>query len=217
MEKQEYIDLLESKPWEIIDNVYGEKTLQKPTYVTKLNINSDDWIQFTVDNFELAQQKAEQEKAHYNEVENLIVRQNNKLGRNAGNSFELNFGINGDTNEKLVKLLGEENIDRMGIEQEGVLVRLIVNTPGHGVSWHHDAANSYFTKFPDYEGTLDGLARLWFSVVPWYNGHVFQIGSSMLYGWQAGDVWQIPWDVPHGSSNFGYNIKYTVSLTGRLK
>jgi len=217
MDKQEYLDLLNSKPWEIIENIYGEKTLQKPTYITKLDINSEDWIQFTVDNFELAQQKAEQERPHYTELANLIARQNNKLGRNAGNSFELNFGMNGNTNETLVTLLGNENINRLGIKQEGILVRLIVNTPGHGASWHHDSADSYLTKFPECEGKIEELVRFWFSVVPWYNGHVFQVGSSMLYGWQAGDAWQIPWKVPHASSNFGYNLKYTVSLTGRLK
>ena len=215
MEKQQYVDLLSDAPWDRIDDFYGNKDQVSAPYITKIDIDSDAWTQYTVDNFDLAQQKWEKPKEHYGAEENLIANINNELGRNEHNSFELNYGINGNTNQELVNMLGADNIERMGIEQEGVLIRLIVNFPGHGVAWHHDAANSYFNMYPDYKGTLDGLTRLWFSVVPWYNGHVFQIGSSMLHNWSAGDVWHIPWGTPHGSINFGYNIKYTVSLTGR--
>ena len=193
MEKQQYVDLLSDAPWDRIDNFYGNKDQVSAPYITKIDIDSDAWTQYTVDNFDLAQQKWEKPKEHYGAEENLIANINNEL----------------------VNMLGADNIERMGIEQEGVLIRLIVNFPGHGVAWHHDAANSYFNMYPDYTGTLDDLTRLWFSVVPWYNGHVFQIGSSMLHNWNAGDVWHIPWGVPHGSINFGYHVKYTVSLTGR--
>ena len=215
MEKQQYLELLETKPWKHIDDFYGDLDKEPAPYIAKIDIDSDAWIKYTVDNFDLAQQKYEQPKEHYNSNENDIASVNNKLGRNEHNSHELNYGINGNTNQELVAMLGEENIKRMGIESEGILVRLIVNMPGHGVAWHHDAANSYFKKFPDYTGELNDLTRLWFSAVPWQNGHVFQIGSSMLHNWNAGDVWHIPWGVPHGSINFGYHVKYTVSLTGR--
>jgi hypothetical protein len=216
MEKQQYINLLSDAPWDRIDEYYGDKDRVPASYITKIDIDSDAWTQYTVDRFDLAQQKWEYPKEHYSAEENKIADINNQVGRNEHNSFELNYGVNGNTNQELVAMLGEENIERMGIEPEGILIRLIVNMPGHGVAWHHDAASSYFTKiYPDYTGTLDDLTRLWFSVVPWYNGHVFQIGSSMLHNWSAGDVWHIPWGVPHGSINFGYNIKYTVSLTGR--
>jgi len=215
MEKQQYINLLSNAPWDHIDDFYGNKDKIPAQYITKIDIDSDAWTQYTIDRFDLAQQKWEKPKEHYSAEENKIASTNNKLGRNEHNSFELNYGINGNTNQELIELLGKENIQRMGIEQEGILIRLIVNMPGNGVAWHHDAASSYLKMYSDYNGTLDELTRLWFSVVPWYNGHVFQIGSSMLYNWQAGDVWHIPWGVPHGSINFGYNIKYTVSLTGR--
>jgi len=217
MEKQHYINLLDTKPWERIEEYYGELDQVPAPKVTKIDIDSSAWVQYTVDNFDLAQQKWEKPKEHYGGNENLIASINNQLGRNEHNSHELNYGINGNTNQELVTMLGAENIERLGIQPEGILIRLIVNMPGHGVAWHHDAANSYFNKFPDFDGTLDDLVRLWFSVVPGENGHVFQIGSSMLYNWQAGDVWNIPWGVPHGSINFGYKIKYTVSLTGRKK
>ncbi len=216
MDKQQYIELLSDAPWNQVDEFYGDKDKIPATYVTKIDIDSDAWIRFSVDNFDLAQQMWEKPKEHYGAKENNIADINNQVGRNEHNSFELNYGVNGDTNNKLISLLGKDNIQRLGIQEEGILVRLIVNMPGNGVAWHHDAAGRYFTKmYPDYEGTLDDLTRLWFSAVPWSNGHVFQVGSSMLHNWSAGDVWHIPWGVPHGSINFGYNIKYTVSLTGR--
>jgi len=215
MEKQQYLELLESKLWDEMDDYYGDLDKEPAPYITKLDINPEDWVQFTIDNFDSARQEWEKPLAHYNAEESRIASINNKLGRNEHNSFELNYGLQTETNNKLIEMLGWDNIDRMGIEREGILVRLIVNTPGHGVAWHHDAANSYFKKFPGFASGLDEITRLWFSVVPWCNGHVFQIGSSMLYNWRPGDVWNIPWGVPHGSINFGYNIKYTVSLTGK--
>ena len=148
-------------------------------YVTKLDINPDEWVQYTVDHFDTARQEWEKPLEHYNKEESLIASLNNKLGRNEHNSFELNYGLVEQDNLNLIELLGPENIDKLGIEHEGILVRLIVNMPGHGVAWHHDAANSYFKKFPGFATSLDEITRLWFSVVPWCNGHWFQIGSSM--------------------------------------
>lgn len=215
MEKQHYINLLDTKPWDRIDEYYGDLDKVPAPYVTKLDIKPDDWVQYTVNHFDTARQEYERPLEHYSENENLIARINQEVGRNEHNSFELNYGLQEQDNQNLIAMLGSENIDKLGIEHEGILIRLIVNMPGHGVAWHHDAANSYFKKFPHIASSLDEITRLWFPVVPWYNGHVFQIGSSMLHNWSAGDVWNIPWGVPHGSINFGYNVKYTVSLTGK--
>lgn len=218
MEKHEYKKLINEKLWEQIDNFYGDFDKKAAPYIAKIDLPAPEkWIQFTVDRFDTARQSHETTLPHYGPDENLIATLNSNLGRNEHNSFELNYGLNDEDNQQLVELIGYDNIDKMGLEREGLLVRLIVNTPGHGVAWHHDAANSYFIKFPGFAKDLSQLARLWFSVVPWQNGQVFQIGSSILHGWEAGDVWQIPWGVPHASSNFGYHMKYTVSLTGKLK
>ena len=135
------------------------------------------------------------------------------MGRNSGNTQELNFGLNSNTNDLLCDMLGNDNIKKMGLQREGLLLRLIVNTPGHGIAWHEDGASSYRKKFPHLVGDIK---RLWFPVIDWEDGHVFQIGSEVLSKWKSGNVWHIPWGVPHGSSNFGYTIKYTVSVTGVL-
>ena len=216
MLKQDYTKILDEKLWERVDSYFGEKNNTKVELINHINIDSDSWIKFTVDNFDLAQQNHEEPKEHYIEDMNWLSIVNNKLGRNRYNSFELNYGINGDTNEKLINMLGRDNIDKLGIDQDFILIRLLVNMPGNGVPWHEDGAESYLRRFPEVRG-LDECVRLWFPVVDWCNGHAFQIGNTVLTHWRAGDVWKIPWGVPHASSNFGYKIKYTVSLTGKIK
>ena len=91
MEKQQYVDLLLDAPWDRIDNFYGNKDQVSAPYITKIDIDSDAWTQYTVDNFDLAQQKWEKPKEHYGAEENLIANINNELGRNEHNSFELNY------------------------------------------------------------------------------------------------------------------------------
>jgi hypothetical protein len=216
MEKQEYLNILDERLWERVDSHFGDKNNVRVEKINHIDIDSDAWINFSKENFDLADQNHEEPKSHYTEENNWLSIVNNKLGRNKHNSFELNYGKQDDTNQKLVTLLGEENIDKLGIEQDCILVRLLVNMPGNGVPWHEDAAESYLRMFPSVRG-LEQCTRLWFPVVDWCNGHAFQIGNSVLTHWQAGDVWNIPWGVPHASTNFGYNIKYTVSLTGKLK
>lgn len=216
MEKQDYVNILESRLWERVDDYFGDKNNVQVAQVNHVDINPQDWIQFSIDNFELADQNHEEPKAHYVEEMNWLSIVNNKLGRNKYNSFELNYGKQGDTNAQLIELLGSENIDRLGIEQDCLLLRLLVNMPGNGVPWHEDAAESYLRMFPSVRG-LEQCTRLWFPVVDWCNGHAFQIGNSVLTHWSAGDVWNIPWGVPHASTNFGYKVKYTVSLTGKIK
>src|SRR6056300_973305 len=143
MEKEQYINLLEERLWERVDNYFGDLNKVTVEQINHIDLDVDAWIQFSKDNFELADQNHEEPKAHYVEEMNWLSITNNKLGRNRHNSFELNYGKQGDTNAKLVKLLGEENIDKLGIEQDCILVRLLDNMPGNGVPWHEDAAESY--------------------------------------------------------------------------
>ena len=216
MEKQDYINILEERLCDKVDDFFGDKNNVIVSQVNHIDLNPADWVQFTVDNFDLADQNYEEPKPHYTEENNWLSIVNNKLGRNRHNSFELNYGKQDDTNQKLIALLGEENIDKLDIERDYILLRLLVNMPGNGVPWHEDAAESYLRRFPQVS-SLNECTRLWFPVIDWCNGHAFQIGNSVLTHWSAGDVWNIPWGVPHASTNFGYNIKYTVSLTGKLR
>ena len=165
-----------------------------------------------MDNFDLAQQKWEEPKAHYSEYSNKWASVNNALGRNKDNTFELNYGMNGDTNEKLKKLLGAENIATLKADPDSILMRFIVKLPGHGIAWHLDDAGSYKKKFPQYD--TPKLKRLWFSIDQWRDGHAMQISKTVLTNWNKGSVYEIPFGLGHASSNFGFTPQYTISFTG---
>ena len=212
MLKSQYEKLLENQPWQEMETHFDKLPLAKVEPMAKVKIETQDWIKFTVDNFDLAQQKWESPKEHYTEYSNKWAKVNNDLGRNQHNTFELNYGMNGDTNDKLKNLLGEENISILKADPDTILMRFIVKMPGHGIAWHQDDAGSYQKKFPNAD--ISKLKRLWFSIQDWKDGHAFQISKTVISDWSKGAVYHIPFGVGHASSNFGYAPQYTVSFTG---
>ena len=211
MLKDKYKNLTDDKPWQEMEEHFDNLPVVDVTQITQLQINTEDWIKFTVDNFELAQQNWEIPKPHYTESAKKFARINNAVGRNKHNTFELNYGVNGDSNEKLKKLLGTDNIERLNADPSSVLVRLLVKMPGHGVAWRYDSNGTYKKIFPNVDHSK--LKRLWFSIQDWHDGHAFQISKTVLSNWKKGDVYQIPFGVGHASGNFGYTPQYTVSFT----
>ena len=212
MLKEQYQELLDNKPWQEMEDHFNSLPIAGVNPITQIDINTEEWIEFTLDNFDLAQQKWESPKEHYTEYSNKWATINNALGRNEHNTFELNYGMNGDSNEKLKRLLGTENIKKLKADPDSILMRFIVKMPGHGIAWHHDDAGSYKKKFSNVD--VSKLKRLWFSVQDWKDGHAFQISKTVISNWSKGAVYQIPFGVGHASSNFGYNPQYTVSFTG---
>jgi hypothetical protein len=217
---KEYVDLVKQKPWNNIKEFFKDQEPANIKILKKIDINPEDWIQFSVDNIDMAQEKYEKPKEHYTEISNTLASINNQLGRDAGNTSEFNFGINGNTNQQLVELLGKDNIEKLGLYPDYILIRLIIKMPGHGIAWHIDDAGSYELKFP--ELTLDSekrcqhgrAVRYWFPVADWEDGHAMQIDNTVITHWNPGDAYIIPWGHGHASSNFGYVPQYTVSLTG---
>lgn len=212
MLKKDYQELLQNKPWEEMEKFFDDLPKAEVPVLHTLDIDTQQWIDFTVENFELAQQKWESPKEHYSEYSNKWASVNNQLGRNEHNTFELNYGMNGDSNEQLKALLGDKNIETLKADPDSILMRFIVKMPGHGIAWHLDDAGSYKKKFP--KADTSKLKRLWFPVQDWKDGHAFQISKTVITDWKAGQVHQIPFGLGHASSNFGYTPQYTVSFTG---
>lgn len=221
MEKQEYVDLITQKPWKKMQKHFDalEPIDVKP--LVQLDVDPQQWIDFTVENFHNAKQEWEMPKEHYPPHSKEWATINNAIGRNKHNTFELNYGTLGDTNEKLKALLGYDNLELLNVDPATVLITLLVKLPGHGIAWHQDDAGSYRKKFPHLKldavnnKTNQGtLKRLWWSVDDWHDGHAFQISKTVLTHWKAGEVYHIPWGHGHASSNFGYCPQYTVSFTG---
>ena len=50
MLKEEYVSLLEEKPWQEMEEYFNRLPVAEIKSITTLDINTQDWIQFTVDN-----------------------------------------------------------------------------------------------------------------------------------------------------------------------
>jgi hypothetical protein len=222
MNKQDYINLVTSKPWTKVEDVFKDTPIKHIPLAKALDINPEDWIKFSVDNIDLAKQQWYDVKPHYTGLSNELARTLYELGRDEGNTSNINYGTVGDTNERLLELLGQDNIESLGLDADTILIKLLVKMPGHGFPWHYDDAASYSVKFPqldiheDKTCNLGKVVRYWFPVSDWSDGHVLQISDTLLHHWSAGDTYILPWGQGHASSNFGYKPMYTVSLTGVL-
>lgn len=218
--KEIYKKLMEEKPWNEVKKFFSTVKPCSVEPVCKLSIDPARWIEFTLDCLELAQENYEMPKAHYSDSSKILAIANNKLGRDQHNTSELNYGINGDSNQKLIELLGEENIKKLGFHPDYILIRLLVKMPGHGVAWHIDDAGSFIKKYKELEFDenkkckLGSAVRWWFPVSNWDVGHAMQISDTVITHWTPGYVYNIPWGQGHASGNFGYTPQYTVSLTG---
>lgn len=168
--KKRYLELLKTKPWKYVDQFYGDLINKKPIYIGKVDINSSDWIQFSIDNYEFTKlENWEYDKNNRNNGATkdsvYIIKANNFVGRDRGNSFEVSFGTFGDTNEKLKELFGHDNIEKLGFEEKSTKIRLIIHTPGHGTPWHDDG-DALLNKDID----PNKWAKYWFSAIDWVPG-----------------------------------------------
>ena len=224
MKKEDYKNLLENKPWLFMSDHFDKLEKHIPSKITTCNIKSEDWIKFSIDYFDQAHQNYEMPKPHYSDFGKKLASTNIKLGRNKHNSFELNYGVEGDTNKKMIEMFGDDNITKLNLRSDYLFFRLLVKLPGHGVAWHVDDIGTYTAKFKNdfvidkvtKRCPLGQIVRYWFPVTDWHNGFMFQISETVLWNWKAGDVYNIPFGVGHCSANAGYVPQFTVSLTGIL-
>lgn len=214
-----YKQIIEKKPWLEMEKHFDNLPVKTVEPLTQLKIdNTDDWIKFTVDNFDLAEQRWETPRPkteRFKDTDKKWANINIQMGRNEHNTFELNYGVNGDTNEKLKELLGDDNMQKLNAIPSTVLIRLMVKMPGHGVAWHTDEGGRYGSLFPDVDKSK--IKRFWFSIEDWKDGHAFQISKTVLSNWKKGEVFHLPFNTGHASSNFGYAPQYTVSFTTVIK
>lgn len=215
MHKQDLVNQLEFEKTNNLWSLLAEDDTGAQTeFCTSININSNQWIEFAIQNFDDALQEFERVRDHFSQKEKNIAKNNIKLGRNIHNTFELNYGVNGKTSQQMLDILGADNLIKIGLNPHTTMARLVLHQPGHGIAWHIDKANRYQKAFPNAD--KNKLKRFWFSAIDWQPGHIFQLGDSVLHHWSAGDVYSIPFGLPHASINFGTTTKFTVNLTGEL-
>lgn len=210
MIKQEYINFMDSKLWEFEDLLYNKEDAPLH-FLGNVDLKVEDYIEFSKNYFDLCEQDWEQEKSYYTKEGNFRAKLNILLGYNKSNSFVLNFGKKGNTNEVLKEIFGNENFEKLNLIPETVLFRLIVKLPGHGFPFHVDDASSYKQKFSEHK---DKAVRLWIPISSWADGHMFQIADKVITHWNSGDTYQIPWGITHLGVNYGFKPQLTLSITG---
>ena len=69
MQKADYIKLIQDRPWSEMEEYFNAQETLVIDRFCNLNVDEQPWIQFTLDNFDLAQQKWEYPKDHFSENE----------------------------------------------------------------------------------------------------------------------------------------------------
>lgn len=221
MDKNRFEYLVSDSLYERVQKAFNTK-IYEVSYIGNLKLDPKQWIDFSIKNFDEADQKFETAQSYHSEGSRTNSTINIDLDRNEHNSFEINYGRSTDSNEQLKDLISEEGFNQLKMLPEYALVRLIVKFPGHGTCFHYDDLASFNHIFGHKIGhkinssysDLGKVVRYWFSPIPWEDGHVMQISKKMIYGWNPGDVWDIPVGAVHAAANFGYTPQFTVSLTG---
>ena len=57
MKKSEYVHLLATSPWKEMQNYFDSIPTVDMSVSRQLNINTAEWVRFSMDNFDLATQK----------------------------------------------------------------------------------------------------------------------------------------------------------------
>ena len=221
LDRERFEYLVSDKLYERVQAAFNRKVYEAE-HVCRLNVDPKQWIDFSLKNFDDAEQKAEKVQTYHSLGSQTNTEINIDLDRNEYNSFEINYGRKPEHNEQLKELITESGFKKMKMIPEYALVRLLVKFPGHSTCFHYDDLGSFSQIFGDKvnykKGTgycdLGKVVRYWFSPLPWEDGHVMQISKKMIYNWNPGDVWDIPLGAIHAAANFGYTPQYTISLTG---
>lgn len=216
--------ILLKQPWLEMQKHFDNLPKHDPTVVSNVDITSQDWIEFALKNYHLADHSWEIAKPHYSDFEKTLVQTNIDVGRNKHNTYEISFGKQQNSNEMLIELLGYKNFAKMHMKTDHVQMRFLIKMPGQGVAWHVDGINSFQLMYPHLKydknfinnGMTDQgrVVRYWFSVTDWQDGHIFQISKTLLWNYKQGQVYHIPTGLGHCSGNAGYIPQYSVAVTG---
>ena len=195
--------------------VFGEYH-GKAEYLTHIEIDTRKWLDFAIEHIE-------DSKVICND--NFDISKEYKLqklmGRGSHNTEKMKFDGNYSPEQLkfLTEQIGNYNIRKLGLRPDTLKISHMIHKSGHGTLWHTDSetADIYLDKLEKDTGrkkNKDEIQRVWFSVVPWSWGQLFQLGDQVLTHWDAGDVYTFPFDIPHATMNFGFDLKYSVGVIG---
>jgi len=193
--------------------------------LSQLNLNEQDFIDFMKENKETCQKKYYEKRPYHNGISELTMNLPMKCGYNARNTVEYNWGLYGDSNEKVKELLGSRQVweDKIGIDYDTALIRLLAYLPGQILPWHHDNLGNWCRNNKNLNPDIDAqmcdlgpIRRYLVMITDWHWGHVIQFQNSYFPRWKAGEVYDLPIPQPHCSANMGMRLKLTCSISGAL-
>ena len=213
MAKQPEIDLwdfMDARP----DKLYEEwayevgsdlTTKYEAKPITRLNINETDFFKFMKENKATCQKKYYEARPYHNGRSELTENFPMKVGYNARNTVEYNWGLYGDSNKQIKDLLGDRKVwdEQIGIDYDTALIRLLAYMPKH-------LNPDIDTQMCD----IGPIKRYLVAITDWHWGHVIQFQNSYFPNYKSGDVFDLPIPQPHCSANMGMRIKLTCSISG---
>jgi hypothetical protein len=107
-------------------------------------------------------------------------------------------------------------------EITGLTTLRIINNlqrPGMFIPWHFDRNRTFLTKtqeVKDMDYDLEQLRHFFYFHSDQEPGQFFQIGRSQL-SWQAGDLFETTWWMPHATANASYSNRKVSSIVGFKK
>lgn len=138
------------------------------------------------------------------------------------------FDLVGHHGHKYIRTFGESNdaiynivSTELGLDPASTRIRVQVEEPGHYFMMHIDRHKYQEWEVEDpkkyvYDKNVDfhkhSIYIIFFD--DWAHGQAFQMGNNFLQ-WKSGDVYNWNYrNVPHGTSNFGYETNFIMVITG---
>ena len=190
-------------------------------FIGNFTLDQQKFIDFMLENKHTCQKKYYEARPYHTGVNEFTLDLPMKVGYNKGNCCEYNWGLYGDSNDKLKEILGKEFFESINVDYDTALLRLMAYLPGQTLPWHFDYLggwcrnNSHLNPDPDTRRCdLGTMVRYLIMVSDWHWGHMLQMANSFYPRWKSGDVYEIPMKVYHLSTNAGVSLKLSMSITG---
>jgi hypothetical protein len=80
---------------------------------------------------------------------------------------------------------------------------------------HQDLYRKYVEVF-NLQGQEQTICRALVLLEDWKSGHYLEVNGAPIVDWQAGQVVEWKYDIPHMAANIGLEPRYTLQITGHI-
>lgn len=192
------------------------QSMSNDVHEIQMDINSSDWFNYIENNwssekhgFKVTSHFASFVDREKSEHESQLRYDKSVLFR----KFMLNAGYTADSTKQhefyqrgdcdLFRLLGRDNFNKLNLDLDTCVFRILINMPGTFLPIHYD-----------YVGIEKSQKRYSVMIAPYSIGHFLFVGHKMLYNWNVGTCYDIKFPHLHGSGNCGILAKISLTITG---